>query len=180
MNFSVVFFKQLQLKLKSFNVKKEFLTVLEKNKGVIKKIVLSFSRGIEDREDLEQEILIQLWKSFQSFRGDSKISTWIYRIALNTALMEVRKRKKSIEKEDYENYKDSLVHEETNQIEQIQLLYNAIDKLSDIEKAIIILYLDDMTYEEISDILGITVKNVGVRLVRTKRKLEVILKKMSK
>ena len=126
----------------------------------------------EDREDLKQEIIYQLWKSYPSFRGESKFQSWMYRIALNTAMLGLRARKHK-----YTRLTDQALEagieedsfpEEENRIRQ---LYKHISKLKDLDKTIVFLYLEQCSYEEIAEITGISVKNVSVRLVRIREKL---------
>ncbi len=131
-----------------------------------------------DRQDLFQEIVIQLWKSFPKFRGDSKFSTWLYRIALNTAISDLRRQKKNItltepaqlptEIEDIQYYNEKE--------EQLQQLHTAIDQLTEIEKAITMLYLEDKSYDEMEDILGINQNNLRVKMNRIKEKLRKLTK----
>jgi len=126
----------------------------------------------EDREDLKQEIIYQLWKSYPSFRGESKFQSWMYRIALNTAMLGLRARKQK-----YTRLSDQALEirveansypEEESRIRQ---LYEHIAKLKDLDKTIVFLYLEECSYEEIAEITGISVKNVSVRLVRIREKL---------
>ena len=130
----------------------------------------------ECRQDLFQDILVQLWQSYPSFNNKSKFSTWLYRVALNTAIAQFRKDKK--------NNEDSMPEIPVNVVEEEpykekenrrELVQKAISKLNKAEKAIIILYMDDYSYEEISDIAGITMSNVGVKINRIKTKLQKIL-----
>lgn len=131
-----------------------------------------------DRQDLFQEIIIQLWKSYPKFRGDSKFSTWLYRIALNTAISDLRRKKKNItltesaklpvEIEDIQYYREKE--------EQLQQLHMAIDQLTEIEKAITMLYLEDKSYDEMEDILGINQNNLRVKMNRVKEKLRKLTK----
>ena len=131
-----------------------------------------------DRQDLFQEIVIQLWKSFPTYRGEAKFSTWLYRIALNTAISDLRRKKKNItisnpgqlptEIEDIEYYQ---VKEE-----KLQQLYHAISQLTEIEKAVIMLYLEEKTYDEMEEILGIAQNNLRVKVNRIKEKLRKLTK----
>ena len=130
-----------------------------------------YTNSFEDRRDLYQEICLQLWKSFGSFREESKFSTWLYRVALNTAIGDIRKRKKEIRYEPLKEVQDT-TNEESEKKERIQVMYQAISRLNRIDKAVIILWLEDHSYDEIAEIVGVTSKNVSVRLVRIKRKLQ--------
>ena len=130
----------------------------------------------ECRQDLFQDILVQLWQSYPSFNNKSKFSTWLYRVALNTAIAQFRKDKKNNE-DSMPEIPVNLVEEETykEKEDRRKLVQKAISKLNKAEKAIIILYMDDYSYEEISDIAGITMSNVGVKINRIKTKLQKIL-----
>lgn len=128
----------------------------------------------EDRKDLFQEILIHLWKSYPSFKGDSQFSTWMYRVSLNIALQDLRKVKKNKEDSVLPSSFDSVESDsidESPTIEQ-KLLWQAISKLNDIEKAIMMLYLEDKLNEEIAEILGITQNYVRVKMTRIRQKLK--------
>lgn len=128
----------------------------------------------EDQEDLFQEIVFQLWKSYPTFRGDSMVSTWMYRIALNTALASFRKNSVALEfKATLPIQKDVELEHSKNQ----QRMFEAFKKLSKAERAIIALYLEDYSYREISEIIGITENYVGVKMGRIRTKLRTIMNK---
>ena len=133
---------------------------------------------MDDKKDLFQEVILQLWKSFDSFRGESKVTTWIYRVALNTAISAFRKESKKPGQTDILELKiqipEDTEFQEKN--EQFQLLYKAIKQLSEIERAIIMLYLDDHPYEEIAQMIGITANNARVRMNRIREKLRSMIK----
>jgi RNA polymerase sigma-70 factor (ECF subfamily) len=154
---------------------RDFLTAIHDNQKIIFKVCRMYRDRREDQEDLFQEIAYQLWKSYPSFKGESKISTWIYRIALNTAIAIYRKPKLSIE--FYDDFPES-IHPSWAQkgSENEERLFWALRKLNDSEKAIISLYLDEFSYREIAEITGLNENNVGVRLNRIKNKLKEILK----
>lgn len=157
--------------------KKEFMTLLEENKGIIHKISLLYSRNPSDRADLFQDICMQLWRSHKSFRNDSLFSTWLYRVAFNTAISQVRKRK-ILDKEEYiDIYYNSSLSEED---ERKGMLFRAISYLNKVDKALILLWLEEKKYEEIADILGISKSNVSVKIVRIKDKLREIIKSFKK
>ena len=131
-----------------------------------------------DRQDLFQEIVIQLWKSYPGFRGDSKFSTWLYRIALNTAISDLRKHKRRPSTTSTDDIPPALPEmtwpgEEEQQLQQ---LYAAINRLSDVEKALVMLYLEDRSYEEMEDILGINQNNLRVKMNRIREKLRKMTK----
>lgn len=155
-----------------------FLTLMAEHQGVIHKICRLYRDSREDREDLFQEITFQLWKSFPSFKGTSLISTWLYRIALNTAIASYRKEKPTI---DYVETLPEFAEESQNEelILRQERLFTAMKQLSESEKAIIALYLDDLSYLQIAEILGISENNVGVKINRIKTKIQQLLAKES-
>jgi RNA polymerase sigma factor (sigma-70 family) len=159
--------------MKDNNLKEEFLVLVNQNKGIIYRISRSYSETEADREDLFQEILLNLWKGFPSFRNESKFSTWLYRIALNTCITSFRKKNRTLNvvsiHEKHNQITDNQVNMDYN--EEIRLLYNAIGKLDKLEKAIIILYLEERSYEDIAEIAGITANHAGVKIGRIKAKL---------
>ena len=152
----------------------QFLSVFEDNTGIIIKIARAFTRTSHDREDLINDIALELWKSFERFKGDSKISTWIYRVAINISMNYKRKKKKDSFFSFLDDFKkvDSLpwLIEQDNSSES-EILYNCIDELSEINKAIILLYLDGNSHDEISEIMGISKTNVGTRIGRIKEQI---------
>lgn len=131
-----------------------------------------------DQEDLYQEIVYQLWKSYKSFRGDSQFSTWMYRVSLNTAISFFKKEKKQKEIEDKRKIQDNAEEIDTNENpDKLDFLYKAINQLNDVDKALIFLYLEGLSHKEIGNNLGISEGNARVRLNRIKTKLEKIIKK---
>jgi RNA polymerase sigma-70 factor (ECF subfamily) len=133
----------------------------------------------EHRKDLFQEILIQLWKSYPLFRGDSKFSTWMYRVAINVAIQDLRKTKKKQQLFFQTNqFKDTSEEKKSGvQNEKLKLMHYAIAKLNKIEKAIVMLHLDEKSNEEIAEIVGITQNYVRVKMNRIKMKLSKTVKK---
>lgn len=156
---------------------KEFTQLIQQNQGIIYKICRLYTNNSEDSEDLFQEIVLQLWKSYNTFKGDSKFSTWMYRVALNTAITLFKKSIKQVQTHEIElqhlRFVDTNENEETEQ--QIQQLYEAIKKLSEIERALIMLYFEDLPYKDISEALGITEVNARVKMNRAKQKLKELL-----
>jgi len=136
-----------------------------------------YCSDVDDRKDLFQEIVIQLWKAYKSFRGDSKFTTWIYRVALNTAISVYRKESKKPEKMDIDDVAFKLAEEVSNEDKEAQfkMLENAIQQLSEIERAIVMMYLDGHSSEEIAEVVGITANNVRVRMNRIKEKLRKLI-----
>ncbi len=156
-------------------MEREFTELINNHKGIIYKVCHLYCLESEDRKDLFQEIVIQLWKAYPSFRNEAKLSTWICKIALNTALTSLKKEgknklSKSISDADFE-----IPALEITENEHVNILYQAIQQLTEIEKAIIMLYLEEKNYDEITDIIGISKTNVGVKLNRIKQKLSKII-----
>jgi RNA polymerase sigma-70 factor (ECF subfamily) len=159
------------------NVSEQFLSIFEDNTGIIIKISRAFTNTSHDREDLINDIALELWKSFEKFKGDSKISTWIYRVALNISMNYKRKKEKdslfySINDFKKEEIIPWLVEQEQESSSELELLYNCIDELNEINKAIILLYLDGNSHDEISEIMGISKTNVGTRISRIKEQIK--------
>lgn len=154
-------------------IHERFVSLLEKNLGIILKISKAYTNTVQDREDLINDIAYEMWKSFPQFESRSKISTWIYRIALNTAM---NYRRDSNKKKDF--LKDSIEFlpdvpsDESDINPQIELLYDCISDLDEFNKAIILLYLDGYKHDEIADITGISKTNVSTRIARIKEQLK--------
>jgi RNA polymerase sigma-70 factor (ECF subfamily) len=159
-------------------LEKEFILLINSHRGLLYKICNLYCKEAEDRKDLFQEIVLQLWKAFPGFRQASAVSTWMYRIGLNTAVSNFRKQKRKIFPAAFSDYElESPAPEQfSDSDENITALHLAIGTLNTIEKAVVMLYLEEKSYEEIAQILGITKTNVGVKLNRIKNKLEVLLK----
>jgi len=156
--------------------KEDFVTLINRHENVIHKICNIYTDTSPDREDLKQEIIFQLWKSFASFRKEAKIQTWMYKVALNTALIGLRRKNRIKQTELLEIHSEIEDVDEEKEIEwKINELYRAIQQLNQVEKAVIFLYLEKCSYWEIADIIGLTDKNVSVILVRSKEKLRTIL-----
>ncbi|MGK6353453.1 RNA polymerase sigma factor [Parapedobacter sp. DT-150] len=150
-----------------------FLRLIDEHQGIIHKICRLYRDSKEDREDLFQEIVFQLWKSIPSFKGTAKFSTWMYRIALSTAIAAFRKKRPDI------RYTESLPDEQDVQqepSEHRERLFEALKRLNDADKALITLYLEDLSYQEIAEISGISENNVGVKLNRIKNRIQELLK----
>ena len=155
----------------------KFISEFQKNQNIIHKVCRIYTNNQEAHNDLFQEITIQLWKAYPKFRGDSKLSTWMYRIGLNTAITLYRKSKKSIKTQDFDSvlYKIQSTDYDNTEEEQLKLMYKAIHQLSDIDKALIFLYLEDKNYKEISETIGISEVNARVKMNRIKTRLRTIL-----
>ena len=155
--------------------KEKFISVIKDNQNLIYKICYSYCSDSEDRKDLQQEILIQLWNSFSKFDGRAKLSTWMYRIALNTAITFYRNDSKHRDKKV--RIDDSIISFNNfeyvpEQNENITLLYQFIEKLNEMDKALILLYLDDNKQKDIAEVLGISETNVATKISRIKKFLK--------
>ncbi|UCE38740.1 MAG: sigma-70 family RNA polymerase sigma factor [Thermoplasmata archaeon] len=157
--------------------KNRFLELIEQNQDIVHKICGIYARNMDDRKDLSQEIVYQLWKSYQSFRGDSKFTTWMYKVALNTALLNSRRNRCRVRTENLKDHHGDILVEVAVQEKhgRISRLYEAINQLRALDRAIILLYLEQFNYGEISGFIGISESNVSVRLVRIKKKLKELL-----
>jgi RNA polymerase sigma-70 factor (ECF subfamily) len=150
----------------------EFVKVIKENEGIIFKITTVYCRDGDDQKDLYQEIVYQLWRSFDSFRGESKISTWLYRIALNTSISHLNKVKRKGNRVPIDKVVLNIIDQpDTIMEERISLLYEQIRALNTVEKGIVLLHLEGKNYEEIAAITGFTSTNVGTRLARIREKL---------
>lgn len=161
----------------SNNLEHNFVTELERHQNIVHKVCRIYTSNKDQHNDLFQEITIQLWKAYPKFRGDSKFSTWMYRVALNTAITLYRKSKRRVKTQDYESVIFKITSEDYDDTEeeQLKIMYKAIKQLSDIEKALIFLYLEDKNYREIAQTIGITEVNARVKMNRIKTKLKKIL-----
>lgn len=161
------------------NREKEFVNLLEENQNIIHKICRLYTNDIDAHNDLFQEVTVQLWRAFPKFRGDAKFSTWMYRVALNTAITLYRKKKRRVDTTRFEQIEfkavDKVNDDDDAKSEQISLLYGAVKQLNDIEKALVFLYLEDKNYKEISTTLGISEVNARVKMNRVKTKLTKII-----
>ena len=154
-------------------MRSEFVKIVKDNKGIIYKITRIYTDTRDDQQDLYQEILYQLWKSFDTFKNNAKISTWIYRVALNTSLAYLHQKKRFSRRTDIQEIIVEVEDKEDNFLEdRIVQMYQMIKKLNEGERGLILLYLDGKSYEEISIITGFTLSNVGTRLNRIRQKLK--------
>ncbi len=156
----------------------EFIALVNQHKAMLYKVCNMYCDTEFSKQDLFQEIVIQLWKAYPRFRGDSKFSTWLYRIALNTAISDLRKQKNHIRSMEPERLPTEIqdIQYNTEREEQLQALYKAINELTEVEKAIVMLYLEDKSYDEMEDILGINQNNLRVKMNRIKEKLRKLTK----
>lgn len=155
----------------------EFLARIEQHKGILYKVSKMYMDNRDDQDDLFQEIVCQLWKAYDSFKGESQFSTWMYRVAINTSIVFLKKEKRKVDK--YEIASTNIKEEEDDsQVKesQIEHFYKAVQKLDKIDKAIIFYQLEGFSHREISENLGISEGNARVKLNRAKEKLKEIIK----
>jgi RNA polymerase sigma-70 factor (ECF subfamily) len=162
-----------------FGEEKNFINLIKQHQGLIHKVCFMYEQDADVRNDLFQEIVLQLWKSFPTFRGEAKITTWMYRIALNTAISGYRRQVRHIKTEDLnERHLNISEHYSGDEREEdSQRLQAAIRQLSEIERAMIMMALEEIPYEEIAETIGITQNNVRVRMNRIREKLKKIMSK---
>lgn len=160
-------------------LEKEFLHIIHENQGIIHKVCNMYCDAEEDRNDLFQEIVAQLWKSYPTFRNESKVTTWMYRVGLNTAITSFKKNKRRPDQNrlSLENFQVADENHEAETEESIKLLHRAVARLTGIEKSIILLFLENKKYEEIAEITGITQNYVRVKMNRIKKKLKILMDK---
>jgi RNA polymerase sigma-70 factor (ECF subfamily) len=154
-----------------------FISQVKEHQNLLHKVCRIYTSNEDDHKDLFQEITIQLWKAYPSFRGDSKFTTWAYRVALNTAITLYRKKSRSINTIEIDNNIHKIDFTEYNyeEEEQLKLMYKAIHQLGDIEKALVFMYLEDKDYKEIAETLGIGEVNARVKMNRVKTKLKQLI-----
>ena len=156
---------------------KEFLSRIETHKGILFKVSKMYMDNRDDQDDLFQEIVCQLWKAYDTFKGESQFSTWMYRVAINTSIVFLKKEKRKIDK--YEIASENIKEEENDahiKENQIEHFYRAVQKLDKIDKAIIFYQLQGFSHREIAENLGISEVNARVKLNRAKEKLKEIIK----
>ena len=155
-----------------------FLELIDQHKVIVHKIAKMYMDNSEDQNDLIQEIVLQLWKSFDRFEGKSQFSTWMYRVSLNTALTYFRKEKKKADRHTFLENIDQVDEMDSGEKEtQLELFYKAVHELNKVEKALIFLFLEGQSHKEIGSNLGISEGNARVKLNRTKEKIQIIIKK---
>ena len=157
-------------------VEQEFITVIRSYERVIYKVCYLYTTPSAPLSDLYQDVVLNLWKAFPKFRKECKISTWIYRIALNTCISFIRKEKNVPEIVALTREADWMTEEKDELTEMLRQLYRMINQLGQLDKSIVLLYLEEKSYEEIAEITGLTITNVATKLNRIKDKL----KKMNK
>ena len=152
------------------HVEQEFVTLIQEYERVIYKVCYLYTTPHATLNDLYQEVVINLWKAYPKFRNECKISTWIYRIALNTCISFIRKEKNIPEIVTLSQIADRIEETDETQV-MLKRLYSMINRLGQLEKSIVLLYLEDKSYEEIAEITGLTLTNVATKLSRIKDKL---------
>lgn len=155
-----------------------FIAAIKDNEGLLLKVASVYTNNTEDKNDLVQEIIYQLWKSFDSFKQQSTLSTWMYRVALNVAMYQLKVSKRKVPtvplEDQYAGYTEPADMESEN---KWQLFRRQVNNLNLLDKAIVLLYLDNKSYEEISEIIGISTTNVGTKLSRIREKLKAQISK---
>lgn len=152
------------------NLENDFARVVREHKGTIYTVCYMFSKDEDEVADLFQDILINLWKGFEGFRGDSSVRTWVYRVSLNTCISADRKKKRRGETVPL-SMDINLFEDSGDDVKQIRMLQSRISRLGPFDRAIVLLWLENLSYDEIGAIVGITAKNVSVRLFRIKEQL---------
>ncbi|AIL47133.1 sigma-70 family RNA polymerase sigma factor [Elizabethkingia anophelis] len=151
---------------------KDFSKLVKENQGLIIKVARMYTNTPDDQQDLFQEIVLQLWRSYDTFKGNSKISTWMYRVALNTAITLFRKTTRTVKTDELADFHQPIDDENDDNQQQISLLYKVIKMLGDIDRAIVMMYLDDVPYKDIAENIGITEVNARVKMNRLKKTLK--------
>lgn len=148
-----------------------FTQLVREHKSTIYTVCYMFSKDEEEVNDLFQETLINMWKGIDSFREESKISTWIYRVALNTCLLQERKKKREVKKVPLTMDVNFFEDNDANST-QVRMLHQRIGKLGLVDRALVMMWLEGMSYDEIGAVMGLTPKNVGVKLFRIKEQMK--------
>ncbi|MEO2128155.1 MAG: RNA polymerase sigma factor [Christiangramia sp.] len=155
------------------NKKEHFTKAIKEHEGLIYKVTFLYTDSLQDREDLYQEIVFQLWKSYDSFKEFSKLSTWMYRVAMNTAIYHLKKSQRNIGTTSIDPMVERITEQQDHsEEEKLQLLHDQIQQLNLLEKGIILLFLEGKSHDEIAEIIGITKTNVGTKISRIKKKLK--------
>ncbi len=151
-------------------LEKRFIEMVKQNERLIYKVCSFYASDDEPLSDLYQDVVCNLWLAYPKFRGESSVSTWMYRIALNTCISNFRKKKRTPQNTDLSQIQDAFIQPE-DLTGEIREMYRLIHQLKNLERAIILLYLEEKSYQEIADITGLSLSNVAVKLKRIKEKL---------
>ena len=155
------------------SLKEEFLEIISNYQGILHKVNLIYFRNRSDREDNFQEIIYQLWKSYPDLKNKDSIGSWIYAVSINTSISRLKKKTRIEYREDLPESMDTVdIEEEISRDNNFRLLLQAISNLNEIDKSIMLLYLEEKSYDEIAEIIGISKSNVGVRINRAKELLK--------
>ena len=166
------------MKVGNTSMEKQFLEQIEKHKGILFKISKMYMDNYDDQKDLFQEITYQVWKAYPSFKGDSRFSTWLYRVALNTAIIFLKSEKKKsiIHNPEIQDLKIEVEDYNFEKEEKLKIMYDAIHQLNEIDKALIFYYLENYSGKEIAVNMGISEVNARVKLNRAKKKIKKLIK----
>lgn len=156
-------------------LKEEFADLIVQHKALIYKVSKLYTNTLEDEQDLFQEIVFQLWKSYSSFKGEAKITTWMYRVGMNTAIASLNKKKRAVSTITPIEIPDVIDDNSTQVQENIDALYKAIKRLNVIDRGVTLLFLEGNSYKQIGEIMGYTENNVGTRMGRIREKLKQLM-----
>lgn len=164
--------------MKAEQIDQEFLELVNRYQPVLHRVCRMYATSADDRRDLFQEMLYQLWRSYALFQGRASFTTWLYRVALNTAISAIRKERKKPEHVplDEETAPRQAPNDPLDEAERIERLHRAIEKLSPVDRALVMLYLEDLSYREMAEILGLSETHLGVKLNRIRAKLQNLAK----
>lgn len=159
-------------------LQQKFVQLIEQNQGIIYKVAHAYCKDPEDQKDLAQEIILQLWKSFENYSPEFKFSTWMYRICLNVSISHLRKKKVRDKHQASQDFRRAIIHRESSEPmeQEIKCLQQFVQQQKEIDKALLLLFLDGNSYAEIASILDVSTSNVGTKMSRLKEKLKTYLK----
>lgn len=160
------------------DLQREFVTLIENHQGILHKVANLYCDTPEARRDLIQEMMLQAWRSYGSYRAEAAFGTWLYRLALNTAITSLKNESRRPDRHAISQLPAIADEVDTEKEERLKLLNKAIKQLNDVEKALIALYLDELPYQDIAEILGISPNYVAVKISRVKEKLSLIIEQL--
>lgn len=158
------------------SVQKEFLSLISNYQGIIHKVNLIYFKSDTDKQDNFQEIIYQLWRSYSSLKNKENPASWIYSVAINTSISKIRKDSKLIFTDSITDMIDAGQSEKNGENTDYQDLLEVLQKMNEIDRSIMLLYMEDYNYDEIAEIIGISSSNVGVKIHRLKNQLKQLLK----